>query len=108
MTRGTAQQLEQAGVDGINIGLHYPKQFDLIINNVLEATKNLNMTVRFHANDSFKYIEKKYSDVTFKFWAMDDCDRDNKDRVVLSESKSSKISGVYCKHCRAWSALPRH
>ena len=41
--------------------LQYPKQFDLIINNDLEATKNLNMTVRFHANDSFKYIEKKYA-----------------------------------------------
>lgn len=76
--------LESKGVNAINVGLHNPKQFDSIIAQVLFATKETKLSVRFHAQDIYaEELKVKFPGVNFRFWKMDDCDRDNEDRVVL-------------------------
>lgn len=86
MTRPKADILHMMGIDAINIGLHYEKSFRHIIKNVSECTSRTRMSVRFHLWDKFKSLnlENEFPDVVFKYWAMDDCDRDNEDRFVLS------------------------
>jgi len=84
MTEQTAKELDENGVHAINIGLHYPTSFDKIISNVLEFTKDTNLSIRFHVWEKYQELElEKKFNATIKYWVMDDCDRINEDRVVL-------------------------
>ena len=84
MTSEIAQELEACGVRYVNVGMHDPKTFSLIINRVLAATKGSSLSVRFHAQDIYsEELTKTFPGVSFKFWHMDDCARDNEDRIVL-------------------------
>lgn len=79
-----AKAFAARGVKAINVGLHNPKQFDSIIRQVLFATKETKLSVRFHAQDIYQEeLMAKFPGVNFRFWKMNDCDRDNEDRVVL-------------------------
>lgn len=84
MTEQTAKELDAAGVNAINVGLHYPKSFDKIIQNVLESTKDTKLSVRFHVWEKYRDLdlENKFNAIV-KYWVMDECDRINEDRVVL-------------------------
>lgn len=76
---------ESIGIVGMNIGLHYPKTFDNLIKSVTEATKDTGLMIRFHLQDIYeKEFTTKYPNVTFRFWKMDDCDRGNEERFVLT------------------------
>lgn len=82
-----AQQLEEWGIDAANIGLHYPHTFDLIMKRVKLATGGLNISVRFHLWEKYKDdMLSKYPNAPFRFWTMNDCDRGNEDRFVLTIS----------------------
>ena len=85
LTSALAVLCESIGIAGMNIGLHYPATYDRLIKSVTEATKNTTMKIRFHAQDIYeKELTTKYPNVSFRFWKMDDCDRVNEDRFVLS------------------------
>ena len=80
--QGIADKLSLWNIKAANIGLHYPKSFDQVIKNISSITTNI--SVRFHVWDKFKEeMLEKYPHVNFRFWTMDDCDRDNEDRFVL-------------------------
>jgi len=82
-----AHQLELMGVNAINIGLHNPSSFVNIIERVIKNTANTKMKIRFHVWDKYENMNlpDKYPSCDFKYWAMDDCDRDNEYRVILSD-----------------------
>jgi len=81
-----AQLLEMMGVHAVNIGLHDPKSFKKIITNVLESTKDTKLSVRFHVWENYKdmNLEAEFPTAKFKYWTMDECDRDNEERVILT------------------------
>jgi organic radical activating enzyme len=77
-----ADKLESWGVKAANIGLHYPKSFDSVIKNI--SGLKTNISIRFHVWNKFKEeMLNKYPNTNFRFWTMDDCDRDNEERFVL-------------------------
>lgn len=83
-TAEIAKNLQTWGIKAANIGLHYPKSFDRIINNVTDCTKDTNINVRFHVWDQYKNeMLNRYPNISFRFWTMNDCDRDNEERIVL-------------------------
>jgi len=85
INEANAALCESLGIIGMNIGMHYPKTFDNLIKNVTAATKNTALKIRFHMQDIYeKEFTEKYTDVSFRFWKMDDCDRDNEERFVLT------------------------
>ncbi len=81
LTREMAARLWGFRIGAINVGLHIESTFDPIIRKVTEAAPNMN--VRFHAQDCHKYLADLYPNASFRFWKMDDCDRENEERVVL-------------------------
>jgi hypothetical protein len=83
MTPGIAARLSEWGVNAINVGLHYPKTFDLLIARVKHSVGWLPMSVRFHVEDTHVILTEKYRGAQFRFWRRDDCERENEDRVVL-------------------------
>lgn len=84
MTPGVAARLAEWGVHAINVGLHYPRTFDLLIARVKNSVGRLPMSIRFHVEDTHTELAMRHPGVAFKFWHRDDCDRDNEDRVVLT------------------------
>lgn len=82
-----AQVLESWNVDAVNVGLHVPQMFDKIIREVTAATKGTSLKVRFHAQDIHESngLALAHPGAVFRFWQMDDCERVNERRVVLSE-----------------------
>ena len=84
MTEEIAKELEKNGVDYVNIGLHATSSFRGIIQKVVDSVKNTNLKVRFHANEKESWVLEEFPGETFRFWKMDDCERDNEDRVILS------------------------
>ena len=86
LNKTIAQYLRCSGVKAINVGLYNKDSFQNLINNVLRDTAGLGLSVRFHAQDIYKEdLEKRFSGVSFRFWTMNDCDRENEDRIILSE-----------------------
>ena len=87
MDRFAAMDLQTWGVRYINVGLHVPGTFNAIINKVSNATFGTRLGVRFHAQDIYeKELTARFPNTSFRFWKMDDCDRDNEDRIVLKET----------------------
>ncbi len=85
LNAANAALMQSLGFSGINVGLHYPKTFDRLIAQCTEAAKDTALKVRFHLQDIYeKEFTAKYPDVSFRFWKMDDCDRDNEERFVLT------------------------
>ena len=79
-----AIELVHRGVNAANIGLHYPKTFNTLIHRVEMATLGLPIKVRYHVWDKYKEeMIAKYPAMSFRFWTMNDCDRNNEDRFVL-------------------------
>lgn len=84
LDKKNAQMLNKHEVRYANIGLHYPRSFDRIIQDCLKAVKGTNISLRFHGQNIYaEGLTACYPDVQFRFWEMDDCDRDNEERVVL-------------------------
>ncbi len=80
-----ATTLEANGVKAINVGLHYPNSFNTIIKRVTANTIQTGLSVRFHAQNIYQEsLVKEFPNVSFRFWTMNDCDRDNEDRFVLT------------------------
>lgn len=78
----TADKLFDFGITAVNIGLHYPKSFDSVIKNVSASPGKLK--IRFHVWNKYEIsLAHYYPNVSFRFWELDDCDRDNEDRFVL-------------------------
>ena len=89
LSREYVKQLCEWGVGGINVGLHMPQTFKAIIRSVLINTGESDIAVRFHVQDIYKdhqAVAEMETDVGFRFWKMDDCERENEDRVVLQEA----------------------
>ena len=52
---------------------------------VSHATAGIPINVRYHAQDIYKEsLEKLFRATSFRFWTMNDCDRANEDRFVLT------------------------
>jgi molybdenum cofactor biosynthesis enzyme MoaA len=83
LDRQHAERLAWEGVNAINVGLHVPQTFDWLIQRVTRATKGLGMSVRFHVQDIHTDLADRYPDTQFRTWKLDDCDRDNEERVIL-------------------------
>lgn len=81
-----ARQLADWGVSDLNIGLHYPAMFDLLISRVSEAVAFTSMGVRFHVEDIHAALLKRYAALNFRLWHRDDCTRDNEEVVILENS----------------------
>lgn len=87
-----AATMASAGLDAINVGLHYPKMFDHIIRLVRSSTAGLPLNVRFQVCDDYRdmRLEESYPGVEFRYWKMDDCDRGNEDRIIISDWESER------------------
>jgi sulfatase maturation enzyme AslB (radical SAM superfamily) len=84
MTSTVAKIFEFWGINAMNVGLHVPSTFDAIIKRCTLATKDTNLTIRFHAQDVYaEQLTTAHPTVNFKFWKLNDCDRENEMRVVL-------------------------
>ena len=83
MTPQIAGDLAEWGVNAVNIGLHEPKTFHSLIRKVWDSFKGLPVSVRFHAQDTHIELATQHPGLSFRFWRMNDCERDNEDRVVL-------------------------
>lgn len=83
LSRSVACSLASWGVNAINVGLHLPECFDHRINRVIEATIGYPLDVRFHVQDIHREKVAGYNPSAFRFWKMNDCARDNEDRVIL-------------------------
>ena len=80
-----AKKIVDCGISAVNVGLHEPNSFRRLIKHVTQATAGLPLSVRFHAQDIHKdWLTTEFPDVSFRFWKMDDCDRANEHRVVLT------------------------
>ena len=86
MTPELSEILMLAGVQAINVGLHVPESLERLIRKVGAYTADSGMQVRYHLCDSYRSLEleKDFPRAAFRYWAMDDCDRDNEERVVLA------------------------
>ena len=85
MTPQIAGDLAAWGVNAINVGLHEPKTFHPLIRKVWDSVQGLQMSVRFHVEDTHTDLAIQHPGLSFRFWHKDDCERDNEDRVVLTE-----------------------
>jgi molybdenum cofactor biosynthesis enzyme MoaA len=84
LTPTTATWLAEMGVQYINVGLHLPHSYDLIITSCLDAVRNTPIKIRFQAQDIYREIlTNKYPNINLHFWKMNDCEMDNEDWVAL-------------------------
>lgn len=83
----TADYLIGLGIKAVNVGLHQPESFDKLIGKISRLAYGKDLSVRFHVWSRYERLVKKFQlhDTEFKFWEMDDCDRDNEDRVILTD-----------------------
>lgn len=86
MTPQIAENLARWGVSAINVGLHYPAMFDLLIKRVTDSVGELPLSVRFHVEDTHVDLTERHLGLNFRFWHRDDCERANEDRVVLEDN----------------------
>jgi molybdenum cofactor biosynthesis enzyme MoaA len=86
MTPQIAGDLAAWGVNAINVGLHQPSTFHPLIRKVYNSFQGLQVSLRFHLEDTHTDIALHHPGLSFRFWHRDDCERDNEDRVVLTEA----------------------
>jgi molybdenum cofactor biosynthesis enzyme MoaA len=86
MTKDIARMLPQMNIRAVNVGLHFPNSFKRIITNVLKCTEGVDISVRFHVHDLYKNmnLETEFPNAAFKYWVMDDCDRGNEERIIMT------------------------
>lgn len=86
-TKKFIQQNDFTRINALNVGLHNPKSFKKIIEQAIETVNfsGLDISLRFHLNDRYKLLklEETFPFEVFKYWIMDDCERNNEDRFVL-------------------------
>jgi len=75
--------LEEWGVSAINVGLHAKVHMEDTILDVVEATECTSLSIRFHVAEGYAHLQQRYPTLKFKVWKMNDCERDNEDRVIL-------------------------
>ena len=80
-----AVHLEDWGVAAINVGLHYPATFEKIIRTCQESVRYTHMSMRYHVWEKYKELklEEKFPNIRFRYWTLDDCDRENEERFIL-------------------------
>lgn len=83
MTPQIAGDLAAWGVNAVNCGLHQPKTFNTVIRKVYDSFRGLQVSLRFHLEDTYTEVAQQHPGLSFRFWHRDDCERDNEDRVVL-------------------------
>ena len=59
-----------------------------VIEQVRAATRECSISVRYHAEDRYAWLAETFPALQFRFWRMNDCARDNEDRVVLEPKRS--------------------
>lgn len=80
-----AWKLTDMGITAVNVGLHNPETFGRLIRDVTKATQDTRLSVRFHAQDIYAYdLKRNYPTTSFRYWKMNDCDRGNEHRCVLT------------------------
>lgn len=90
------EQLYTWGVDAINVGLHEPKSFNRLVERITDLALESPISVRFHIRDIYSPMVDKWktrmasSVVSFRLWKMNDCDRDNEERVIITDWKDSE------------------
>jgi molybdenum cofactor biosynthesis enzyme MoaA len=82
LDRKMALRLHGFRVGAINVGLHIESTFGTLIDRVTDAVVQM-ADVRFHAQDCYGWLSAMYPSAKFRFWKMDDCERENEDRVIL-------------------------
>lgn len=96
LTRWAVEKLTKAGVRALSIGLHEPKEFRLIVSQVLNAALGSpELSLRFCAWERYAgmsaledyrshYTPPKFG-VEFKLWTLNDCVRENEERRWLRD-----------------------
>lgn len=95
LTRPIAKELVKLGVTGINVGLHMSackgkkyliSGFAEIIENTTTCCQDFPLNVRYHVQDVYEKawgLSKAFPYATFRFWKLNDCQRDNEERIIL-------------------------
>lgn len=87
LTQLMAQAWRKWGVRAVNVGVHGGDfAAASVVSNALTCFKGTGIALRFQAQDVHReYFEMVHPGVIFKFWRMDDCDRENETRVIVQE-----------------------
>jgi len=83
LTPTIADVLMMCGVQAVNVGLHYSAMFPVLIPRITKALEDTGISLRFQANEQYANLQEEHPGQTFRLWKMDDCDRENEERVVL-------------------------
>ena len=82
---GITHECRDLGISAINVGLHNPTTFKNLIKWIPTDIMGLPLSIRFHAQDIYAdWLTAEFPNVSFRFWKMNDCARNNEDRIVLS------------------------
>ena len=86
-------ELDRWGVRAINVGLHEPRSFNRLIERIKPLVLQSPINVRFHVRDIYRPMMEKWETcggVVLRYWHMNDCDRDNEDRIVITDWNDSE------------------
>ena len=95
LTRPIAKSLVNLKVRALNVGLHRDafngmryliSGFAELIESTLDSTQDLPLNVRFCVQNIYEEawnLSKCFPYTKFRFWKMNDCTRDNEDRIIL-------------------------
>lgn len=79
-----ARELERYGLNAINVGLHNPETFDVVIQRALAACGGTGIALRFNVWDKLAPdVARRWPSITVRPWEMNKCDRANEDRRAL-------------------------
>jgi organic radical activating enzyme len=92
LTPAIADMLMMCGIQAVNVGLHYAAMFPVLIPRITEALVDTGISLRFHANEEYSAIQQAHPDNAFRLWKMDDCDRENEERVILDWKENQQQS----------------
>lgn len=89
LSSGVAKCFEYAGINAVNVGVHpedgwYPG-LDHFIEYIYRSVSVANLKLRFHVQDRFRenVAQLEAKGIEFRFWKMNDCERENEDRVCV-------------------------
>jgi hypothetical protein len=77
------------GIDAVNVGLHEPRSFSKLILGCQGALNGLEVELRFHVQNIYRQDVKTWEALgtKFRYWKMNDCDRANEERVIITDWK---------------------